>query len=160
MILYHFTTVSFLRPDGTPGVVDIDEHTLEPRGSDGLPTVVWLTTDPNPGGPDRENTNGGGWQYARIKLMIPGTDWKLHRWSKWRLRHFGPEACIGMDERTDELCRGICTAAEWRHKTQAWWIYFGSIPGTRFIAVDLIKNGSPWWQCTPATDERGDLAGF
>jgi hypothetical protein len=78
MILYHFTSITFLFPRGVPGEVQASDLTLEPRvAASNMPQVVWLTTDPNPGGPDKESTNGGNYCYVWIKLLLPSADRNL-----------------------------------------------------------------------------------
>jgi hypothetical protein len=37
--------------------------------------------------------------------------------------------------------------AEIKRKLKVWWIYFGSIPGSRFTAIDMMCDTSPWWEC-------------
>jgi hypothetical protein len=55
MILYHFTTVAFLRPDRTPSPAIIPPEGLVGGKAEGQAggvfrtTSVWLTADPMPG---------------------------------------------------------------------------------------------------------------
>ena len=74
MLFYHFTTISYLRPDLTPGKVNAADLPPLNRGDDmGLPQLardgplVWLTTD-------RASGVDGDDKCARITIKLPRDD--------------------------------------------------------------------------------------
>ena len=161
MILYHFTQLSFICPELAPCEIDVSNLTLEPRYADGLegrgmPKVVWLTTDPDPGGPAKPNTNGGNYCFPRIKLVIPTADRRLRHWPKWRKRH------VGAQLRSEMIAMFIKEGhdpAAIEQKQEAWWMYFGSIPGSRIKAIDMMYDTSPWWECGDEMSHLGQDGG-
>jgi hypothetical protein len=139
VLLYHFTTVWFLRPDGTPGPGIIPPEGLiggkgVGQGGEILKTEgVWLTADPVPGQAAHGNC-------VRITVKIPTTDRKLVRYRRCapvfedllRRDHGWDHPTIGVEEAITRVRRD-------------WWLYFGAISPECWVAIDILDRQCPWW---------------
>src|SRR5262249_28107131 len=132
MILYHFTSLYALKNGGT-----ILQEGLKPTAvpNDGLPnSCVWFTAEPEP---------VRWWQAnnppeVRIKVVIPDMDYRLVLYEKWKRQHFSEDELRRVDEYALEtaLANGATGRLAWRK----WYLYFGSIPVSRFRAVEYADS--------------------
>jgi hypothetical protein len=104
--------------------------------------VVWLTDDPNPGGPPEECC------FGRIRLKIPTTDRRLASWGSFFARYAkAREPGISnaeIRERFDHIDTTMpeCRA---RYAKAHWWTYDGAIPLGRIVEVEIISGAQVWW---------------
>jgi hypothetical protein len=144
VILYHFTTISYLRPDMTPGEVEVGDLPPLDRGEVLLPSgtttnAVWLTTDSEPGADGRSNC-------VRIKLKLASTDRRLIHYRKWAERSFGADRFCTVTENAARSNPHVSfSVKEWRRRVEGWWLYFAPIPPDRFTDVDVLDGKRPWW---------------
>lgn len=157
MILYHFTSLAVLIGQDAfdaalaraevgieTDAMEVTLQELVPSNSDypKMPPVVWLTTDPDPGGDRRTCTIG------RIKLKIPSTDRRLiphGAFLRGYIRSARPgmtNADIeeGLQRLEDDLPPGWMAGA-----LAHWWAYRGTIPASKFAAVDILTEQDVWW---------------
>ena len=139
MILYHFTPLRTLFGENLqPG----DEHELvitelEPSANDypEMPPAVWLTTDPNPGGPVERCC------FARVKLAIPSTDRRLisyKAFTRTLLRRCHPDIS---DSEIEAMQRRLPHPGMISH----WWAYQGAIPLARWKGIELVRDQQVFW---------------
>jgi hypothetical protein len=120
MILYHYTTLYYLKPDLKPGEVDAaDLPPLEPRCHEPFEAAVWLTDE-------RDSTVPDVGICFRIKLVIPNRDSRLHRFKL-------PQHLIGR------------ASIDWERAARTWCVYQAPIDPTRFRAIEALECQRPWW---------------
>ncbi len=147
MIFYHYTSHEALESIMEQGL-NRGEAPLSDRR---VVNAVNLTTDPDPTGHGLDNaghvvteaeaatlaTAGilvpAGTVFIekraiRIKVKLGSGDTKLKQWRPWSRKHCEPGYA-------DKLER----AAGAGRKPRTWWLYFGTIPATEFLAVDILK---------------------
>jgi hypothetical protein len=145
MIFHHFTSAEFLDEIMAEGLRLGDV----PLSATEACNAVWLTTDRNPEGhglseagmlseheiqtiakikgiplsrmPRKLGTLNK--RAVRITIKIPTTDRALFHWPRWGRKRLDPDWY-------DTLNR---TGSR---KANSWWIYFGTIPPDRFLAVE------------------------
>jgi len=124
MLLYHFTTVLYLRPNRTPGEVKVAELPPLSRGDDqGLAALkggplVWLTADATSAIPAQGNC-------VRIGIMLPRSDRKLQQWVPYAKKAYGSKFVDIIDQSAQTL--GL-SGAETNRRLSHWWFYRGEIP--------------------------------
>lgn len=69
---------------------------------------------------------------VRITVKLPSSDRNLKRWQPWARKHCAPGYA-------DQLA---AAAGQGGRKARTWWLYFGVIPSTSFIAVDNLAAGA------------------
>lgn len=149
MIFYHFTGHHAL-----PGILAEGLNRGEAPISDTrVATAVNLTTDRDPSG---HGLDGGGevitaeqsayyrlqfgWDIpagsvvankraVRITIKLPSTDRNLRQWRSWSRKNCEP----GYADRLE------AAAGHGGRKAKTWWLYFGVIPPSAFVAVDILE---------------------
>jgi hypothetical protein len=86
-----------------------------------LPACVWLSTDPAMSG-DFSTRQG-----LRLSVVIPSTDRRLVRWSKFCRKH-GVEVV--------EVVAEVFADERFRRAAAHFWLYFGTITPERIRAID------------------------
>jgi len=151
MILYHFTAharlEAILREGLNRGEAPIsDRQALN---------AVNLTTSSDPFGHGLDNSGkvlsdddcarlflatgqrvAPGTVYAnkravRIAVKIPSSDRALKQWLPWARKHVEPEFLARLHR-----------AAGSEPKFKTWWLYFGTVPPSAFVAVDILEPES------------------
>lgn len=147
MLLYHFTSryhwPAIEREGLSKGEAPISNSQWE--------NAVNLTTDSNPEGHGLSkgeplgpeiiaacirqhgnapvNTHWPDKTAIRIKVKIPSSDRSLKRWLTWARKRAEPDYL----DRLHKAAGGLG-----KHRT--WWLYFGTISPSRFIAVDFLDE--------------------
>jgi hypothetical protein len=149
VILYHFTSLPAfmgeanfeqLRTNPAEGAVEIEAtlRELQPTSTDypGMPPVLWLTTDPDPGGEKCACT------IVRLKLRVPSGP-RLYPFRTFA-RQFASKREPGITAaEIDERLMGLSYAS--RVASQSWWCYQGTIPDSRFVDAEMIRGQMVWW---------------
>ena len=157
MLLYHFTSEAALRQIREGGL-SRGAVTTSPATT---LNAVWLTTNP---GPDGHGLESGGavmteaqreqaWEWSgvwpppgarlpkeasvRITVDLDPTDRDLHEWLAWARRNVSPETFAELHPVASPIHR----------KAKSWRLYFGVIPASDFVAVDIAAQPMP---ATPA----------
>lgn len=149
MLLYHFTAHSRLASINDSGVSQGDVP-VNGASSAGI-NAVWLTTDPSPEGNGlgeaREMTDaeryqifhwkgampdaGTRWENkraVRITVKLPSSDPRLKDWLPWARKRLNPA-----------WLAGLAASGGGTRKARAWKLYFGTIPPSAFVAVDVLE---------------------
>jgi hypothetical protein len=138
MILYHFTPLRTLFC-GEPliaGEMTITLPELAPSSSDcpEMPPVVWMTADPNPGGPEEECS------FARMRLCIPSTDRRLYPYKTF-MRRLWRNLDPGISKaEIEERFRALPD-----RRGFSWWVYEGAIPRSQWAGIETICGQQVWW---------------
>ena len=134
MYLFHYTTMARLFPDGKPS--NIVRRGLTTKHADWY-DGIWLTRDPC-NIATRVNGTNDRLNWFRITLDVNERDKKLVPWLNIKPAFpFLPD-----------LGEGECD----------WFVYHGSIPTSRFIRVDIVPAGQPWWMEQCGDELEGDTA--
>lgn len=121
LILYHYTTLGYIKPDGKPGIVTAAGlQPLEPREDDPFPPLIWLTSER-----DSLIASPGDWFY-RIEMVIPTTDRALRR---------AKDKFMSPNLREDFA----------RRAKRTWWTYDKLLDPSHFRSIDAIRDSKPWW---------------
>lgn len=136
MLLYHFTSIAYLRPDMTPGpgaprpeglTLGRVQMSLGPEPEIG--NAQWLTTDPDAG--------AVGGTCVRLTVRIPSSDPRLVRWHRWARRQYGPDGLAQVLGKVPPDAAG--------RVARSWWLYWGAIPLDRFANIEILEGVRPWW---------------
>jgi hypothetical protein len=144
MIFYHYTAREHLPSIAREGLSK-GEVAVTPTL---LANAVWLTTDPDPAGHGlsdaRELTPAEKWaagiplhrkvscidkRAIAFRTVIPSSDRKLVHWPKWARKRLEAWWYEGLHEAGGR-------------KSDAWWLYWGTIPAEALEGTDL-KTGQP-----------------
>jgi hypothetical protein len=118
MILYHYTSKAYL-PLIEIGGLEVGEVPLTPTK---LRNAVWLTTDSNPDGHGLDGSCLNK-RAVRITVRIPTHDRKLKHWPAWGRKRLARWWYAALDEAGGG-------------KSESWYLYFGTIPPSAFLAVE------------------------
>lgn len=147
MLLYHFTCREHLPAIEAEGLSKGEA----PISSREWENAVNLTTDPRPMGHGLSrgeplepeiiaaairqhgsapaNTHWPDKTAVRIKVKVSSRDTKLKRWLPWARRRA-----------TKQFLDSLHAAAGATGKEKTWWLYFGTIPPSSFVAVDFLDD--------------------
>jgi hypothetical protein len=149
VILYHFTSHDALESIRQEGI----DRGEAPMSDQRVTCAVNLTTDPSPTGHGLDNAGHVvtaaesadyaarfGWDIAagtvfvnkravRIKIRMPSSDRALKAWRTWSRKHCEP----GYAERLE-------AAAGPDGKAKTWWLYFGTVPPSAFMSIDILEH--------------------
>jgi hypothetical protein len=122
MFLYHYTWSrhlhGILKGGLKVGAASNNAVTCPPMG------VIWLTTE-------SELDTVTGWALrpfeCRIKLVVPSTDKRLVKWSRWLRKH--------QPSLIDALRRCDC-GRDHIPSLKEHWVYFGDVPLSMFRAIE------------------------
>ncbi len=149
MLFYHFTSHEALESIMAGGL----DRGEAPMSDHRVAKAVNLTTDKDP---DGHGLDFGGHvvdeaeaaSYAakgfnlpagtvfvekravRITVKLPSSDPNLKSWRSWSRKHCEH----GYAERLERAAGGN------GRKAKTWWLYFGTIPSSVFVAVDVLKE--------------------
>jgi hypothetical protein len=76
---------------------------------------------------------------VRITLKLPSSDTNLKQWRPWSRKHCEPGYADILE-----------AAAGGGQKVKTWWLYFGTIPTTRFLAMHVFTADGQVEQIDPA----------
>lgn len=147
MLLYHFTAHDRLGSIMEAGLNKGDVPLSETTGMN----AVWLTTDPAPDGHGLDAAGvlddaarytmlrlfgelppeGSRWSdktAVRITVRLPSGDRNLKDWLPWARKRAS----------ADWLSR-LHSAAGGHRKARTWKLYFGVVPPSAFVAVDILR---------------------
>ena len=154
MILYHFTSATFLPSIQKEGLTR-GEVPLSPRQ---VMNGVWLTTDPNPEGhglsngeelsestirelqsrgllakdiPTDKPLRWADKRSARITIVLPSTDRALKHWPKWSRRRLHPDWYSALTD-----------AGGGKQKANSWYVCFRTISPAEFKSVEVLRDPS------------------
>lgn len=149
MLLFHFTARDRLASIMEGGLSRGDVPVNGPEG-EGL-NAVWLTTDRSSDGhglggselmTDEDRLRifrwkgemppeGARWankRAVRITVKLPSSDAKLKEWLPWARKRLDPDWLAQLNE-----------AGGGNRKARTWRLYFGIIPPSAFVAVDVLE---------------------
>jgi hypothetical protein len=154
MILYHFTTLEFMRKErdlaGGGVRYRLPEEGLQPPVVENMwDDLVWLTSDPEPQGEPGIS--------IRLKLRMRASDKALKRVGQQWISVVGNNGRFSgtvLDLIKDAMERDLTERKAQMHPTisnkefvtraRRGWCHSGSIPVERIIGVELLHQ-QPWW---------------
>jgi hypothetical protein len=145
MILYHFTALQTVVGEafGEPWAEGEEAREcpialteLAPASNDypEMPPVVWLTTNPDPGG------ERCACCIARLRLTIPSADRRLYPYKKFMKRLAGKRGW-----NVEEMFQGV-PPKFLKAVSRDWWCYQGTIPLDRCqTGGEIIRDQMVFW---------------
>lgn len=133
MLLYHFTSLAYLRAIHRYGLTvgDVPTDLASLQGKVG----VWLTSSPSPVDNGLEGSLVDKSE-ARIAIELPEHR-PLWRWDDWYPGNVTDETREALEDGRQQAAR-------------SWYVYFGWISRTSIVSVELTMAGAPipdWGTC-------------
>jgi hypothetical protein len=108
--------------------------------------LLWLTTDPNPGGAATDYC-------ARLKINLPRNDGKLKRGTIVKMK--GEDGIVHNFLADAKPTKDApITKEQHDNMLRYWWVYYGIIPEEWVEAVDFMEQLPWWWYDDTSTNKK------